>query len=364
MDLNILYFDDEQTDLDRYGDLIEENSPSGYTLKVERMIGTALIKNLNILDTKFPDLILVDFDYSNVDTNDEVLGMNGVTLSNLLRQKFPHVPIVILTRLQIEQRADFPHNEAILACIDDIKFKEDLIPTRNSNLIKYFISIAVGYRKLRDKEPKNLTNLIELISAPETSFDLLKMLYPIEQAKRKTWTGFEAATWIRKILMNFPGILYNPIFSATYLGISLDSFQTPEVQTFFNSARYIGIFSEEKDLWWKTKIFEIASNSMEDPERKLPLRRGFIKYWNRTHSLQLVPSVCEFKGDSPAETVCYLSKKPVLLKYSLHYYVDNRPEVMDEARVSFKSIQSRDDVNFDLFDEIAKEIIKKQKLKP
>ena len=53
-----------------------------------------------------------------------------------------------------------------------------------------------------------------------------------------------------------------------------------------------------------------------------------------------------------------------MLKYSLHYYIDNRPEAMDEARVSFKSIQDRDDVDFDLFDEIGKEIIRKRNLNP
>ena len=364
MNLNILYFDDEQSDLDRYGDLIDENSTSNYTLIVEKLLGTIVKKNPDILDNRSPDLILADFDYSHVDSNGDVLGMNGVTLSNLLRQKFPHVPIVLFTRKPYEQRTDFPHNEATLACIDDTKFKEDLIPPNHSNLIRYFISIALGYKKLRDTEPKNWDNLIALISAPETSYDFLKMSYPIEQAKRRTWTAFEAATWIRKILLKFPGIVYEPVFAATYLGITLDSFQLSEVQTFFNPARYYGVFSDENDRWWKTKLIELASQNMDETEKKLPLRKGFIKHWNRTHLQQLSPSVCEFKGDSPAETVCYLSQRPAMLKYSLHYHIDARPEVMDEARVSFVSLQRRDDVNFDLFDDIAKEIIAKRNLKP
>lgn len=364
MNINILYFDDEQPDLDRFGALIEENSSSHYNLIVEKIIGTMVKKNPNNLDNRSPDLILADFDYSHVDSEGDVLGMNGVTLSNLFRQKFPHVPIVLFTRKPYEQRADFPHNEAILACIDDTKYKEDLIPPNHSNLIRYLISIASGYKKLRETEPKNWDNLTALISAPESSYDLIKMSYPIEQAKRKTWTAFEAATWIRKILLKFPGIVYEPVFAATFLGITLDSFQVSEVQTFFNPARYYGVFSDENDRWWKSKLIELASQNMNDTEKNLPLRKGFIKYWNRTHSQSLTPSICEFKGDCPAETVCYLSKRPSLLKYSLHYHVDARPEVMEDARVSFKSIQTRDDVNFDLFDEVAKEIIAKRNLKP
>jgi CheY-like chemotaxis protein len=364
MDLKILYFDDEKSDLERYGTLIEENSDSNYCLKVEGKLGTFLLKNINILDNISLDLILVDFDFSNVDSANEVLGMNGVALSNLLRQKLPNVPIILLTRKPIERSEVFPHNEAILACIDDIKFKEDLIPPNNSELIKNLISISIGYKKLRNCEPKNSPKLLEMISAPESSFEALKLSYPKDLAKRKIWTSFEATTWIRKILMNFPGILYDEIFTATYLGISLDSFREFEVQRFFNNARYTGVFSEEKNLWWKTKLLEIASQNMVDSEKSSPLRKGFIKFWERTTSQRLSPSVCEFKGDSPADTVCYLSKKPVMLKYSLRYDVDNRPDVMDEARVSFKSIKSRDDVNFDLFDEVAQEIINARNLRP
>jgi hypothetical protein len=364
MNLNISYIDDEQTDLDRFANLIEEKSDSSYLLKVEKIIGTQLLENPTLLDTISPDLILVDFDFSNVDKSNNVLGMNGVTLSNLLRQKFQNVPIILLTRKLIERSEKFPHNEAILACIDDIAFKEDLIPPNNSELMRNLISISIGYNRLRTREPKNWLNLLEMISAPKSSIDLLKMSYPKEQAKSKTWTGFESAIWIRKILMAFPGILYDEIFAATYLGISIDSFRQPNIQSFFNVARYTGIFSEQKELWWKTKLHDTALAGMIDSEKKLPLRKGFVKYWERVFSEKLAASICNYKGDSPADTVCCLSGFPVMAKYSLHYNADCRPDVMDEARVSFKSIRTRDDVNFDLFDDVALEIIEKRKLKP
>lgn len=51
-----------------------------------------------------------------------------------------------------------------------------------------------------------------------------------------------------------------------------------------------------------------------------------------------------------------------MFKYSIKYYPDNRPSVMDEARVSFKAIKTSDEVNFELFDSIGLEIIRKNKL--
>jgi hypothetical protein len=78
MEINILYIDDQQPELDRCRDLIEENSNSYDTLRVDGIIGTELFKNASLLDNKSPELILVDFDFSNVDSSNEVLGMNGV----------------------------------------------------------------------------------------------------------------------------------------------------------------------------------------------------------------------------------------------------------------------------------------------
>ncbi len=363
MNINILYIDDQQSDLDRYGDFIEECPIPDYQFKVQTKVGTNISENPKILEEQNPDLIFVDFDFSNVDSANHVLGMNGATLSNLLRQKFPEVPIVLLTRETIEKSRDFPQSKEILACIDEIALKEHLIPP-DPKLINCLISLSVGYKSLRACENKNWNNLINLILAPSKSIEFLKKSYPIEYAKKNNWNAFEAAFWIRKILLKYPGIVYNDIFAATYLGISIDSFNKEEVKSFFSPALYQGIFVGEQELWWKTTLNDIVYEKMNDIERNLPLRKGFVKCWERTFGIILNPSVCNYKNDSPADTVCCLLNTPVMLKYSLRYFLDPRPDVMDEPRISFKAIQTRNDVNFDLFDEIGIDIIKERKLKP
>lgn len=364
MIIKILYIDDKKSELALYGGLIEEFKESGHSLIVEQKVGTQFLKNPRVFDEDKPDLILVDFVFSDVDEQGHVLGMNGVTLSNQLRQKFPDVPIILFTREEYERGEGFPHSEAILACLDKTVLKEKIIPPGNSSTIYFLISMTVGYQQMRNCTPKDWANLMRLLNAPSESIELLKKANPPELSLQKKWSTFEAATWIRKTLMEFPGIFYDNIFSATYLGISIESFQKPNVKNFFIEGKYTGPFSDQKDLWWKARLHSIATAEMNESELKFPLRKGFVKFWERKFSEKLTLSVCNYKNDSPADTVCYLSRLPVMMKYSLRYNADNRPECMDEARVSFRSIKTRDDVNFDLFDEIATGIIEDRKLKP
>lgn len=210
---------------------------------------------------------------------------------------------------------------------------------------------------------KNWENLFSAIGAPNDDFNDLIASYPTNQLSHdSSWSIFTTTSWIRKTLMKYPGILYDAVHAATCLGISVDCFNEESLQTFFNKSKYDGPFSKERNLWWKSKLLEVANNDMTDDEIFLPLRLGFSNFWVRIHNEPLLPSVCIWSNETPAECVCYILKKPVMFKYSIKYYPDNRPSVMDEARVSFKAIKTSDEVNFELFDSIGLEIIRKNKL--
>jgi hypothetical protein len=64
-----------------------------------------------------------------------------------------------------------------------------------------------------------------------------------------------------------------------------------------------------------------------------------------------------FSGESPADWVCHILKKPVMIKYSLSYNADDRPTVMDEARVSFEAIRTSNDFDERLVDPLGRELI-------
>ena len=95
---------------------------------------------------------------------------------------------------------------------------------------------------------------------------------------------------------------------------------------------------------------------MNDAEKVETLNRSFPKYWLREQGEELSPSICVYKGEMYPDYICYILKKPVKTKYSLKYKPDDRPAVMDDARVSFKAIKTSSKVNFDFFDSLGREI--------
>jgi hypothetical protein len=48
----------------------------------------------------------------------------------------------------------------------------------------------------------------------------------------------------------------------------------------------------------------------------------------------------------------------MMLRNSLLYHPDSRPEIMDEARISFKAIITSNDVNDEMVDQMSQDILK------
>jgi hypothetical protein len=125
----------------------------------------------------------------------------------------------------------------------------------------------------------------------------------------------------------------------------------------FNEAIYSGIFNSKINVFWKTKLRSIAVKLMQAHEINLPINLGFSKAFEITYGKKIEPSICVSSGEDNAEKICYILKKPVKTKFSFSYNVDDRPRVMDEARVSWEAIRTTNDVNEDLLNPIAREML-------
>ena len=49
---------------------------------------------------------------------------------------------------------------------------------------------------------------------------------------------------------------------------------------------------------------------------------------------------CVVSGKKPADWVCYALEEPVRIEYTLPYFPDSRPRIMDPARVSHKAVRT------------------------
>ena len=348
MKIKTIYIDDEDSELRRYKGKFErddcaKNIFEMVILNSQQGIGDLIedVKNEN------PELILVDYDLAKP-KDDLLIGMSGAALSTALREEFPEVPIVLFTKIDFFRIQKL--NPKVLSSLDETIYKSAVFKEDGKNL-DILHKLAIGYKELRNAESKNWINLLKIIGAPEIDYDFLKLSEP-PTISESGWSVFDAADWIRNTLIKYPGILYDPVNSATFLGISKDAFISDPIQELFSDAKYSTVFAPKEGRWWKSKLQEIAESIMEEHERDLIVRKGFPLAWERINNNPIERSKCVFCGKSPAEWVCYILKEPVMIECSLRYNPDSRPSIMDEARVSYTAIRTENEVNNDKFDPI------------
>lgn len=66
---------------------------------------------------------------------------------------------------------------------------------------------------------------------------------------------------------------------------------------------------------------------------------NFADIFERKFGEKLERATCVVDGEPDADWICYILNEPVKQAHSVVYYPDNRPPVMDEARISFKAIK-------------------------
>jgi hypothetical protein len=345
--MNIILIDDSQKEIDKYSGIFRSNKFAKKNFTLVAVVLDSLKPDFQFSEK--PDLILIDFRFDL--PGGEGFYHDGYVLATALRNIYNEIPILIFTRRGIFNIQKFPNS--IVDIADDIVFKSDFIKNEDYYL-NQFHSIILGYSDLNKTTTRNWETLVNLLKAPTESInDLLNSDKP--NLQYRSWTVIDSANWIRKTLFKYPGILYNKLYASAYLGISIKAFN--ENLDLFNEAIYSGIFNSKINVFWKTKLRSIAVKLMQAHEINLPINLGFSKAFEITYGKKIEPSICVSSGEDNAEKICYILKKPVKTKFSFSYNVDDRPRVMDEARVSWEAIRTTNDVNEDLLNPIAREML-------
>lgn len=356
MKIRTIYIDDDEKDLEKYKRKFEEDLRSKNKFEIVAVNVQKPLKDLlDKVESEKPELVLADFKLDKP-KDDVLIGISGLTLSTALRERFPDIPIVLFTRKDVFNIEDYPSSRGVLSNLNEIVYKIDLF---KKDCLDSLYRLAVGFRRLRETKPKKWNSIFELLGAPEGEYERLRLSNPSMVSKKSNneWSVVDASNWIRNILIKYPGILHDPIHSATSLGISRNAFSSNALQEFFLEAKYTSIFAPLEGRWWGSKLQEIAVSIMDEKDMSLPLQKGFPQAWERENQEKIERSKCIFSGESPAEWVCYILNEPVKIKYSLSYRPDSRPEVMDEARVSFTAIGTSNEVEDELFYSLGKEML-------
>lgn len=310
------------------------------------------------LSDKTADIYILDYLLTGRQPDGSTVAYKGGTLSAAVREQAKDRPVILLTKPEILGPRDKRELLADLRVIDDVMFKSELAkPTSRGRILNELVSLAQGFRTLRSvpAHERSWLRLLQLLGANEDEAYLLGKAAPPLYAGQNAegWSVSEIASWIRNTILAYPGIVYDSVFTATELRIAETSFQVPDVQEIFGGAKYSGPFAPMDGRWWRDRIWESAMEFAGEVEFA---QRFSIVFEERT-GLKLDPSVSIVRGESPADAVCYIYHEPVMYKYTAAYQPDNRPPVMDQARVSFKAIQQSNDVQMALVQGIDEEML-------
>lgn len=355
MTVKVVYIDDSILDLSKYEAKFAADFRGKDKFVIEAFNTPKSEGDYGLISEANPELLLVDHNLDIPDENNKVIGISGVTLSTELRKRFSEVPIVLFTRKSVFRIQDYTKIKETLYSIDEIVYKQDVFKV-DSPMLEELYKLSIGYGTLRNQASRSWDSLMKLLGASQNDLEPLEEADP-PVSYRKGWGAASVASWIRNIVLEFPGILYDQVHAATLLGISKDVFQSSDVQQVFALTKYEGIFEPSDGRWWKSKLLKVAYSMMNKKERELQLRDGFPAALERRTGTAIERAKCVFSGESPADWVCYILKKPVMIKYSLSYKADSRPAVMDEARVSFEAIKTSNDFDEKRVNLLGRELI-------
>lgn len=338
--IKAVLIEDSQQDLDD----VRRELQAGGDLSVVGIPYEGVSETTRLVTKENPDVILIDFRLVKRQRSQNVEPTQGSTLAALFKEKarMPDTPVFLVSLGRLSQREPLLHIKTEPHFFDDLLIKKEIYDDPKAAAAK-IRAVVSGYRILTSASARKRKTLLDLLGAGDAEIDLLmKAEPPTALATGNPWDVTEVAQWIRHTLMAYPGILYDKLTAACFLGLSLDSFASKSIAGFLREARYMGPFYEEADRWWKARLLSKATAFMVD-EGDLGPPMEFGRVWRSRKQKNVALSHCnsaDKEPKEPADCVCYLLREPVRREYSLPYHPDRRPAVMDEARVSFKAIKT------------------------
>jgi hypothetical protein len=290
-------------------------------------------------------LFLVDWELNGLQDEGTQVDYNGGTFAGRLREKFEELPIILTSNEST--LSERKRRRLVDSYLFDAHILKDDIAQKPACVVAKCVNLITGFEKLSqaDKTWPGLMSVLE-VNREDEEEQIGEAAPPLLKLNGgNSWLVPEIANWIQDVLLAYPGILYNPLHAASYLGIDVEEFLTPSLQEFFKDAHYTGAFAPSEGRWWKKRLASVARRLMIEAGRAgLSIYLNFAPAFAELHGRELQPSECVYSKKKHADWVCYVLKEPVLFEYTLTYLPDNRPQVMDAARVSFTAIQTSEDV--------------------
>jgi hypothetical protein len=347
MTLRVLYFDDEPGPRDR---LARELSSD--VLVVESQSPPPNLA-FDAIGTDW-DGFLIDFELTKP-TPEGTARYRGGTLAFALRERMGDVPLILITRQNLNS---FPESSDLLTelpVFDDIVYKS-VADERPDRVRRRIVTAAEGFAVLRQAD-KSWTGLVEVLRPPHAEDTrMLRRVHPPIAAGH--WRVVSTARWLERVLLAYPGALLNSLHAASFLGVDDSEIAQSPLADVLRPGEFQGPLTPEGTTWWKGWLVDYVVKTMALAGISRPPYLGFRDAFLKLHGHELSPSKC-VDCHEPADAACYVLKRPVKTEHSVLYYPDNRPAAMIPARVSLLAIRDSNDVDEDLIDPATLDLIRK-----
>ncbi len=217
---------------------------------------------LSSLKTKksIPDLFLIDYylDQRTEQITNERFGARGLSVAARIREILPEHPIYGVTNFSAKKDGIFASEAQAASMLFDnlLSYKE--IQRFGQNIL--YLD-ALDYALIKNSKRNSFDILISLLNSPDCAHEIIHGILPDDLRKGissvKSGNSISFANWVRNVLLDKPGILYNDIYSATYLGMDLRYFA--KIKYRLKSASYNGVFSKtnSQTYWWRCELNHI-----------------------------------------------------------------------------------------------------------
>ena len=207
-----------------------------------------------------PDLIMLDHNFSKVQKR--LFGIHGSALAHLLRIQLPKTPIVCVSGQQLDSD-DFNAED-----ISEYTYLFDVNQLHSESNLETLFAIARDFQLLCFPEKQPVRHaLVDVLKAPEADKQALISVLPEEFEAAlvvHSTSPHRIARWVLNVLMKRPGFLYDPLETATLLGLTEEAFST-KIKPLFEDARYRGPFATDtRPLWWASTLTDVLYAALPD----------------------------------------------------------------------------------------------------
>jgi len=266
-DLRGILIDDDEEDLKNARRLQEAGFPC-IGLRVAATVDEMIDEVEEHLGDADSTAILLDYrldDHIVADKDEKVRGYRGGTVAAALKERFPGLPIVLVTTEE-KLHKSLEHNPEVYGLFDYQIMKDEFVAqTKLQTVVEKLRALTSGYQAItRTVNADTLTDPWSVIDAVIKARTEETGALIDAQPGSPPRSIREIARWLLSVVLAYPGPLLDAYETAVRLGITPASFDTAEVQAWLNEARYTGVFSELQVRWWNGRVENLLYDAAGD----------------------------------------------------------------------------------------------------